>query len=162
MDTHLLARKGIAFAQSNQRLEALSFLRQSVQSEPPHPEVWLWLAHVSPDINEYRNCVYQALKLDAYHMVARQMQEALSQIAVQQVYQQVYNTAPVAPPPPQPIPAYAQPPYSPPTPQSRRYDTNPMVAKRRRGTSTCLIIIMAMVGLGIGIGLAIALGFGGI
>ncbi len=70
---------GIQLAQQGRRQEALAYLRQAVQSEPPNAEVWLWLAHVSPDINEYRNCVYQALLLDANHPVARQMQTALNQ-----------------------------------------------------------------------------------
>lgn len=74
---------GIQLAQQGRRQEALAYLRQAVQTEPPNPEVWLWLAHVSPDINEYRNCVYQALLLDANHPTARQMQSALGQTGAQ-------------------------------------------------------------------------------
>lgn len=70
---------GIQLAQQGRRQEALAYLRQAVQMELPNAEVWLWLAHVSPDINEYRNCVYQALLLDANHSTARQMQTALNQ-----------------------------------------------------------------------------------
>ncbi len=74
---------GIQLAQQGRRQEALAYLRQAVQTEPPNAEVWLWLAHVSPDINEYRNCVYQALLLDANHPTARQMQSALGQPGAQ-------------------------------------------------------------------------------
>jgi hypothetical protein len=75
---------GIQLAQQGRRQDALAYLRQAVQVEPANPEVWLWLAHVSPDINEYRNCIYQALMLDPNHPTALQMQGALNQAVGQQ------------------------------------------------------------------------------
>lgn len=68
-------RLGIEYAQAGQRLEALAHLRRAVLNEPINAEVWLWLAQVSPDIDEYRNCVYQALQLDPYHLTAQRMMQ---------------------------------------------------------------------------------------
>src|SRR5512146_2657707 len=93
---------GLQLAQQGRRQEALAYLRQAVQTEPPTPEVWLWLAHVSPDINEYRNCVYQALLLDANHPTARQMQAALNQSSGGQ-NNPSYSAYPASQPAPMPL-----------------------------------------------------------
>ena len=83
--------QGIQLAQIGRKNEALAYLREAVQQEPINEEVWLWLAHVTPDVHEYQNCVYQALLLSPNHNVARQMQDTLmqAQMSVQ-----------MAPPPP--------------------------------------------------------------
>lgn len=78
---------GIQLAQSGKRTEALDFLRRAVHQEQPTAEVWLWLAHVTPNLDEYRQCVAQALRLDPYHAVAHQMQNSLKQ-----------QLSPIAPP----------------------------------------------------------------
>ncbi|NDJ84372.1 MAG: hypothetical protein GYB66_00660 [Chloroflexi bacterium] len=79
MDLFPKARNGIQLAQAGRRPEALEYLRQSVRSEAPDPEVWLWLAHVTPDIHEYRYSVERALVLSPNHPVGRQMQATLYQ-----------------------------------------------------------------------------------
>jgi hypothetical protein len=66
---------GVDLAQQGRNAEALPYLRRAVTTEIDHPEVWLWLAHVSPDIAEYRNCVYQALRLNPDHPTAQRMQQ---------------------------------------------------------------------------------------
>jgi hypothetical protein len=68
---------GIQLAQQGRKVEALPYLRHAVMTEPATAEVWLWLAHVSPDLAEYRNCVHQALVLDATHPTALRMQQDL-------------------------------------------------------------------------------------
>jgi hypothetical protein len=68
---------GIQLAQARRSNEALAYLRHAVMSEAVNAEVWLWLAHVSPDLAEYRNCVYQALALDPQHPTALRMQQDL-------------------------------------------------------------------------------------
>ena len=73
------AVQGIQLAQQGRKMEALAYLREAVQREPVNAEVWLWLAHVTPDIHEYQNCIYQALVLSPNHQTARQMQDALMQ-----------------------------------------------------------------------------------
>lgn len=70
-------RMGIDLARQGRKLEALAYLRRAVMTEPANAEVWLWLAHVSPDLNEYRNCVYQALRLEPDHPTALRMQQDL-------------------------------------------------------------------------------------
>lgn len=73
MDPFPNARLGIQLAQQGRREDALSYLRIAVQSEPAHPELWLWLAHVTPRRDEYQHCVQQALVLAPNHATARQM-----------------------------------------------------------------------------------------
>lgn len=68
---------GIQLAQQGRKIEALPYLRHAVMTEPVNAEVWLWLAYVSPDLAEYRNCVHQALILDATHPTAQRMQQDL-------------------------------------------------------------------------------------
>jgi hypothetical protein len=68
---------GIELARQGRKQEALAYLRQAVLTEPVAAEVWLWLAHVSPDLNEYRNCVHQALILEPEHPTALRMQQDL-------------------------------------------------------------------------------------
>jgi hypothetical protein len=68
---------GIQLAQARRSTEALAYLRHAVMTEAVNAEVWLWLAHVSPDLAEYRNCVYQALALDPHHPTALRMQQDL-------------------------------------------------------------------------------------
>lgn len=78
MNSNANARLGIQLAQQGRRQEALTYLRLAVQTEPPHVEVWLWLAHVTPLREEYHHCVQQALSLDPYHNTARQMHGMLN------------------------------------------------------------------------------------
>ena len=68
------AQAGIELAQQGRKLEALAYLRRAVTSEPVTADVWLWLAHVTNDVQEYRNCVAQALRLQPDHATARRMQ----------------------------------------------------------------------------------------
>lgn len=86
-----LAQTGIQLAQSGRRTEALDYLRRAVQqpNTTTNAEVWLWLAHVTPDLQEYRHCVAQALMLNPTHPIASQMQSAL----------QPATPYPVSPPP---------------------------------------------------------------
>lgn len=86
------ALQGIQLAQNGHKTDALAYLRESVQREPVNAEVWLWLAHVTPDIHEYQNCIYQALLLDPNHVVARQMQEAILQLQYSGQFPQFPNT----------------------------------------------------------------------
>ncbi len=74
------AQMGVQLAQAGNKADALSYLRRAVQSEPVNAEVWLWLAHVTPDLQEYRHCVYQALAKEPNHTIARQMHDALVRI----------------------------------------------------------------------------------
>jgi hypothetical protein len=67
------ALQGIQLAQQGKRHEALSYLRIAVQTDTPHAEVWLWLAHVTPLREEYEHCVQQALALAPAHATAYQM-----------------------------------------------------------------------------------------
>lgn len=97
MDHFSQARMGIQLAQQGRRAEALNYLRSASQQEPPHPEVWLWLAHVSPTLEEYRYCVQQALIIAPNHMVARQMDAALRTVPA--------VPAPLASPPSPPRPS---------------------------------------------------------
>ena len=64
---------GIEMAQQGRKMEALAYLRRAVTTEALNAEVWLWLAHVSPDINEYQNCVHQALAHNPQHPTAQRM-----------------------------------------------------------------------------------------
>lgn len=68
---------GIELAQQGRKPEALAYLRQAVNTEPTSAEVWLWLAHVTPDVHEYRYCVRQALNLQPGHPTAQRMQQDL-------------------------------------------------------------------------------------
>lgn len=70
-------RTGVELAQQGRKQEALAYLRYAVTSEAMTPEVWLWLAHVTPDPNEYRHCVQQALYLQPGHPTAVRMQQDL-------------------------------------------------------------------------------------
>ncbi|PJF44569.1 MAG: hypothetical protein CUN55_03295 [Phototrophicales bacterium] len=80
MDSFPQARIGIQLAQQGRRTEAIHYLRQATRQEPQHPEVWLWLAHVTPSLEEYRYCVQQAIRLAPHHQTARQMEAALRNI----------------------------------------------------------------------------------
>lgn len=68
------AQAGVELAQQGRKLEALAYLRRAVTSEPVTADIWLWLAHVTNDVQEYRNCVQQALRLQPEHPTARRMQ----------------------------------------------------------------------------------------
>ena len=70
-------RLGIELAQQGRTVEALAHLRRAVTSETNSAEVWLWLAHVTPDLNEYHNCVQHVLRLEPDHPTASQMQSDL-------------------------------------------------------------------------------------
>lgn len=91
------AVQGIQLAQQGRKMEALAYLREAVQREPVNAEVWLWLAHVTPDIHEYQNCIYQALVLSPNHQTARQMQDALMQTNSMPVSQFSGSTSPMNP-----------------------------------------------------------------
>lgn len=69
--------KGIGLVQAGRKADALPYLRQAAQLETRNPEGWLWLAAATDDLDEYRHCVYQALRLDPYHPVAGRMRRAL-------------------------------------------------------------------------------------
>lgn len=79
MDSFANARLGIQLAQQGRKTEALNYLRIAVQTEPPHAEVWLWLAHVTPLREEYDHSLRQALAIVPTHTTARQMLSALQQ-----------------------------------------------------------------------------------
>jgi hypothetical protein len=176
------AQTGIQLAQQGRTRDALAYLRQSVQTEAATADVWLWLAHVSPDINEYRNCVYQALLLEPHHAIARRMQEALNQLAYPSPaqsypgspYPTAYSSA--TPPAYQPAlpavgqPAYAALPYSPYRPYPA--DASPRLAadeeiiaavernkrrrKRLRRWAALLVILLALVGISAGLRVLLA------
>lgn len=74
----LNTQMGIDLAQRGRKREALAYLRHAVMTEPVTAEVWLWLAHVTPDLDEYRNCVYQALQLVPHHPTALRMQQDIT------------------------------------------------------------------------------------
>jgi hypothetical protein len=144
------ALTGIQLAQAGRKMEALAYLREAVQREPVNAEVWLWLAHVTPDGREYQNCVYQALHLEPHHVIARQMQAALMQSTNQppvapQMYQQPPASQPTGPAP------YQSPPSG--------YQTgqiNPDFLKRvgqlqRRRWLVRRVMIIAAVGAALGI-----------
>ena len=95
------AQQGIQLAQNRRKAEALAYLRESVQREPVNAEVWLWLAHVTSDIHEYQNCIYQALLLDPNHVIARQMQDAVLQLQYSGQYPQFTQSGQM--PAPQPM-----------------------------------------------------------
>jgi hypothetical protein len=105
--------QGIQLAQQGRKTEALAYLREAVQREPINAEVWLWLAHVTPDRLEYQNCVMQALRLEPNHPIGRQMQDAL----LQTQYTPAYPTSGVYPAyggqPQSPYPAQSTVPYAP-------------------------------------------------
>ncbi len=65
--------QGIQFVQAGRKAEALPYLRYAVQNEPVPPDGWLWLAAATQDLDEYRYCVDQALRLDPQHGTAQQM-----------------------------------------------------------------------------------------
>lgn len=69
---------GIELAQQGHRHEALPYLRYAVMNENANADVWLWLAHVTPEIQEYRQCVFQALSLQPTHPTALRMQSDLN------------------------------------------------------------------------------------
>ncbi len=69
---------GIEYARQGRRYEALPYLRYALAHETAHAELWLWLAHVTPDIQEYRHCVAQALLLQPDHPTALRMQTDLN------------------------------------------------------------------------------------
>ncbi len=66
---------GIELARQGHTVEALAYLRQAVSTEALTADVWLWLAHVTPDREEYRHCVAQALALQPDHPTALRMQQ---------------------------------------------------------------------------------------
>lgn len=70
---------GIQLIQAGKHAEALTYLRRAAQSEAVSPEVWLWLAHVTPDPREYQHCIQQALAMNPAHQVALQMRQAFEQ-----------------------------------------------------------------------------------
>lgn len=76
--TGLHTQTGIELAQQGRRLEALPYLRYAVGNEPVNAEVWLWLAHITPDAQEYRHCVSQALAMQPDHPTALRMQTDLT------------------------------------------------------------------------------------
>ena len=97
--------QGIRLVEAGRRAEALAYLRIAAQSEPLTADGWLWLAAATDNLDEYRTCVQQALRLEPYHPVAGQMRRALEHMGA-------WGAAPPAPTsggshtPPQPAPAY--------------------------------------------------------
>jgi hypothetical protein len=73
----LYTQMGIDLARQGRKREALPYLRYAVTIEHPNADVWLWLAHVSPDRDEYRHCVQQALTLEPNHPTALRMKQDL-------------------------------------------------------------------------------------
>ncbi|MFP4321780.1 MAG: hypothetical protein ACLFTK_04935 [Anaerolineales bacterium] len=71
----LYTQMGIELARNGNTVEALAYLRHAVTMEDITAEVWLWLAHVTPDPEEYRHCVAQALYLQPEHPTALRMQQ---------------------------------------------------------------------------------------
>lgn len=137
--------EGIRLAQTGRTMEALAYLREAVQSEPVNAEVWLWLAHVTTDMREYQNCVYQALQLQPNHLIARQMQAALMQGSPGQ---------PVTPPY-DPATGY-QVPYGQPAPRLQTSEMNPAILlkaqkKQRRRWFLRRVAIFAIIGIVLGI-----------
>ena len=72
--------QGIRLMETGRRAEALAYLRTAAQTEPLTADGWLWLAAATDNLDEYRTCVQQALRLDPYHPVAGQMRRALEQM----------------------------------------------------------------------------------
>ncbi len=72
---HLM--QGIHLVEAGRKAEALPYLRYAVQHEAVTAEGWLWLAAATNERDEYRACVDQALRLDAFHPVAGRMRRAL-------------------------------------------------------------------------------------
>lgn len=73
----LYTQMGLDLARQGHKRESLPYLRYAVTHEPVNAEVWLWLAHVTPDTEEYRHCVRQALTLDPLHPTALRMKQDL-------------------------------------------------------------------------------------
>lgn len=90
---------GISLVQSGRRAEALQFLRLAARSEALSADAWLWIAAATDDIDEYRGCVAQALRLDPYHPVAVRMQQELDRQmwAAPQVPMAAPRSAPIGP-----------------------------------------------------------------
>ena len=97
--------QGIRLAEAGRRAEALAYLRIAAQSEPLTADGWLWLASVTDNLDEYRTCVQQALRLDPYHPVAGQMRRALEQMGAWGAPSPA-PTAGIGQTPVQPAPAY--------------------------------------------------------
>ncbi|RPJ02065.1 MAG: hypothetical protein EHM39_02410, partial [Chloroflexi bacterium] len=74
--------QGIQFVQAGRKAVALPYLRYAVQNEPVTADGWLWLAAATQDLDEYRYCVDQALRLDPQHRTAQQMRADLERRAV--------------------------------------------------------------------------------
>jgi hypothetical protein len=104
---HLM--QGIQLVKAGRHADALPYLRHAVRTETVTAEGWLWLAAATRDLDEYRNCVKQALRLDPDHPVALQMRGDL---------QRYHALPPASQPPtsywPQPAhPAWNAPPFIP-------------------------------------------------
>ena len=92
---HLL--QGIQLVQAGRHADALPYLRHAIRTEHVTAEGWLWLAAATPDREEYRACVTQALRLDPNHPIALRMRGDLQHHPQSQTYQpQTYP--PPAPP----------------------------------------------------------------
>ncbi len=97
--------QGIRLVEAGRRAEALAYLRIAAQTEPLTAEGWLWLAAATDNLDEYRTCVQQALRLNPYHPVAGQMRRALEQMGAW-VGAAPAPTAGLGTTPAQPAPAY--------------------------------------------------------
>ena len=73
--------QGIQFVRAGRKAEALPYLRYAVQNESVPADGWLWLAAATADLDEYRYCVDQALRLDPQHRTALQMRGDLERRA---------------------------------------------------------------------------------
>jgi hypothetical protein len=78
--------QGIQLVEAGRKAEALPYLRYAVQNEPVTAEGWLWLAAATPDLDEYRYGVTQALDRDPFHPIAQRMYTDLENFAQSQVY----------------------------------------------------------------------------
>jgi hypothetical protein len=72
--------QGIQLIESGRKAEALPYLRYAVQNEVATAEGWLWLAAATDDLEEYRYCIDQALRLDPFHPTAQRMRNELERL----------------------------------------------------------------------------------
>lgn len=69
---------GVRLAQAGRRADALAYLRYAAYHEVMVAEAWLWLAAVTDDLEEYRVCVQEALRLQPEHATAQRMAHDLA------------------------------------------------------------------------------------
>jgi hypothetical protein len=91
--------QGIQLVEARRRGEALPYLRFAARTEGLPAEGWLWLAAATDDLEEYRHCVLEALRLDPFHPTAQRMRNDLERQAGWVAYPppNPYSYAPAAP-----------------------------------------------------------------